>query len=336
LIRLNRFLSTTITSPLWLRHRCGHLFTSILIDKDQQGIRRLFQIILDCSSDDRVHNSLAKILSTCPKELTPDIYVQSIRSQLIELLRHSRYMPIMCLAINQLFQKYPTLIEHELFTILFEPLNLSHRSSSTCIATEEQWEVFLNDLEHLTRPVSNEPIRVHVKETYLNGLLNIYLASEKSLSSFKERYFQILIHLFSSIDDEKTLAYFEEILCRMTFLPVKFVPEQSSGFSLIIDSNPEIHMQLCVRSISKLLFAIEHNDRLIVRLCLHLLQLLVTKNDSTCAMIWTENESQLIRQQYIIMDVLKEILEYLTEHINMIIDNIDDTIRVVQVIENIS
>lgn len=332
LMLLNRLVSTTANSPVWLRQRCGDLLTSVLTDQDQQGIRRILQTVLDSSAvNDRLYTSLAQILSTCPKQLKPDAYLSCIQSQLIELMHDPRYMPIVRIAINQLYRKYPKLIEETLFSVLFQLLSVCRDRPSTGIASDEQWNTFLDDLDHLVDAVSNDDIRAYLEENHLNELVNLYLAIDKSLVPSKSRYLHILINLFSSIDQDKAVQCFEQILFRMEFVPLKFLPEQTSSFALIIDPEQENDLETFAQSISQLLFGIRNNDRLVIRIFLHLLQLLVTKNDSTQLAIWTEYERKATLQHFLVMEVLKRTLEYLTDHIDIIINNVDDTVCVLQV-----
>ena len=334
LMLLNRLLSTTVNSPAWLRQRCGDLLTSILIDEDQQGVRRILQTVLDSSAvNDRLYTSLAQILSTCPKQLPPEAYLSCIQSQLLELMHDPRYMPIVRIAINQLYRKSPKLIEETLFAVLFQVLLSCRERTSTGIASEEQWESFLDDLHQLTDAVSNEAIRVYLQENHLNELINLYLAIDKSLVPSKGKYLHVLINLLSAIDQDKAVQCFEQILFRMEFVPLKFLPDQTSNFALIVDSNQDNDLEHFAQSISQLLFAIRNNERLVIRIFLHLLQLLITKNDTSQSAIWTENERKSSLQHFLVMEVLKRILEYLTDHIDIIINNVDDTICVLQVTE---
>ena len=146
-----------------------------------------------------------------------------------------RYMPIVRIAINQLYRKYPKLIEETLFSVLFQLLSACRDRSSTGIASEDQWNTFLDDLDHLVDAVSNDDIRVYLQENRLDELINLYLAIDKSLVPSKSRYLHILINLFSSIDQDKAVQCFEQILFRMEFVPLKFLPEQTSNFALIVD-----------------------------------------------------------------------------------------------------
>jgi hypothetical protein len=331
ILLLNRLVSTTINSPIWLKNRCGDLLTSILIN---QGIRQLFQIILDSTlPNDRLYTSMAQILSKCPKQLKPEEYFQCIKSQLIELIHDKRYMPIICISINELLKKYRNLVEKEIFSVLFQPLIACRNISSDLICTEEQFEEFLNDLYNLIVIHPNEQIRIYLNENYSNELINIYLALERSLSSLKIKFFNILILIFSSIDSEKSIEYFEKLFFHFQYLPLKYLPDDSSNYHLIFDkdfeNNPEIYCQL----ITKILFSIENNQQLIIKLFLHLLQLLITKISINETSIWTQNEQQMNIKQFQIMQILKHIMEYLTEHMELFIQNIDDTIRVIQVDE---
>jgi hypothetical protein len=326
ILLLNRLLSTTINSPMWLKNRCGDLLTSILINPNNQGIRQLFQTILDSTSpNDRLYTSMSQILSTCPKQLKPEEYFQCIKSQLIELIHDKRYMPIICISINQLFKKYRKLVEEEIFTILFQPL-ISCRNE---VSTEEQFELFVDDLYNLIITTPNEQIRIYLYENYLNELLNIYLALENSLSSLKMKYFSILLTLFSSMDTEIFVQYFEKILFHFEDFSLKFSPDVSSKVCLIKDEHSENNIERFCQLLTKILFSMENNQRLIVKIFLHLLQLLITPSNQL--FIRTEKEKQNDIKQFKILQVLKFIMEYLTEHIQIIIENIDDTIKVIQV-----
>lgn len=324
---LNRLLSTTVNSPMWLKKQCGDLLTSILINKNNQGIRQLLQIILDSSvPNDQLYFSISKILSTCPKQLKPEEYFQSIKSQLIELIHDKRYMPIICITINNLLKKYRNLVENELFSILLKPL-ITCRNDEIC--SDEEFERFLDDLYNLIDIQSNEEIRNYFYENYLNELINIYLALEKSLSSLKIKFFNILIRIFSSIDTEK----FEKILFNFEYLPLKYLPDDSLKFHLINEKNSENNLEIFCQIITKILFSIENNHQLIMKIFLHLLQLLITTdNQNEQIFLWTENEKQINIKQFIIMQILKNIMEYLTEHMELFIQSIDDTIRVIQVL----
>ena len=335
ILLLNRLLTTTIHSPVWLKTRCGDLLTGILINKNNQGIRQLFQVILDSTTpNDRLYTSMAQILSKCPKQLQPDEYFQCIKSQLNELIHHPRYMPIICISINEFIQKYPHLVERDIFSVLFQPLISCRNASTDLICTEEQLEVFLNDLSNLIIIHPNESIRRYLYENYRNELLNISLALERSLSSLKLKYFNILIRIFSTIDPEKSTEDLEKLLFHFPYLPLKYLPTDSSNFHLIIDqdtnNNPEMFCQL----ISKILFSIDNHDRLIIKLFLHFLQLLITKNPIDDSLLSTEKETQTDLQQCHLMFFLKHTMEYLTEHIELFIENLDHTIQVIQVERN--
>ena len=332
IILLNRLLSTTINSPLWLKNRCGDILTSILIHPNNHGIRQIFQTILDSTSpNDRLYISMAQILSTCPKQIKPEEYFQRIKSQLIELIHDKRYMPIICISINQLFQKYPKLIEDEIFSNLFQPLISSRKHLTNQICTEEQLEIFINDLYNLIIISPNEHIRIYLYENYLKELMNIYLALEQSLSALKTTFYNIIIKIFSSMDVEICVEYFEKILFHREFLSLKFLPNDSASFSLVIDPNCENDTEIFCQLITKILFSIENNERLIVKIFLHLLQLLITDKNSNESFMWTEDERQIDVRQFKIMEVLKHIMVYLTEHIDIFIKNVNDTIQVIQV-----
>jgi len=332
ILLLNRLLSTTVNSPLWLKNRCGEFLTSIIINKNNHGIRQIFQIILDSTlPNDRLYTSMAKILSTCPKQLKPEEYFQCIKYQLIELIHDQRYMPIICITINELFKKYQKLVENEIFTILFQILISCQNHLSDEICTEEEFEIFLNDLYNLIIIHPNEQIRIYLHENYLNELINIYLALENSLSSLKMKFFNILIILFSSIDTENFFQYYEKILFHFQYLSLKYVPNNSSKFYLIIEKNLENNLERFCQLITKILFSIENNHHFIIKIFLNLLKLLITNDYSIQTFIWTENEKQINIKQFIIMQNLKYIMEYLTEHIEVFIQNIDDIVRVIQV-----
>ena len=195
LILLNRLLTTTIKSPSWLRQKCGDLFTSILIDPNCQGVGKIFQILLDSSSApsfDRLYVSLAQILSTCPKQMSPDVYLQSIKSQIFQLFHQKKFRPILSIALNQLLKKYPKLVEKEIFDELFRLLLNVENVSSNEIATIAEWDIFLNDLENLTENPSNDAIRSFLLENHLVALLNVHLALEKSFSADRQRFFSYL------------------------------------------------------------------------------------------------------------------------------------------------
>ncbi|CAF3583265.1 unnamed protein product [Adineta steineri] len=330
---LNRLLSTTINSPSWLKKRCGDILTSILIHPNNHGIRQIFQTIFDSTTpNDRLYTSMSQILSTCPKDIQPEEYIQRIKFQLIELIHDKRYMPIICIAINQLFKKYPKLIEKEIFSNLFQPLISCQNPLTEQICTEEQLNLFIDDLYNLISINSYEQIRIYLYENYLKEFINIYLALEQSLSVLKIKFFNILIILFSSIDMEICIDYFEKILFHMNFFSLKFLPNDSSNFNLILEKTSEYPLEIFCQLIIKLLFSIENNERLIVKFFLHLLQLLVTDKNLNQSFIWTENEKQTNLKQLKIMEILKYIMEYLTEHIDIFIKNVDDTIKVIQII----
>lgn len=328
ILLLNRLLSTNINSPVWLKNRCGDLLTSILIHPNNRGIHQILQTIFDSTlPNDRLYTSVAKILSTCPKQLKPEEYIQRIKPQFLELLHDQRYMPVISISINELLKKYQKLIEDELFTIIFQPL-LSCRNH----LSNERFELFIDDLFNLIVLQPNEQIRIYLLENYLNELMNIYLALESSLSSLKLKFFNIIKILFSSTPMEITIEHFKRILFNFQYLYLKFVPDISSTCNLIIDKtnpdNPEIFCQL----LTKILFSIDNNDGLIVKIFLDLLQLLITNDSSTeRPNLWTEADNQIIIKQYKIMQILKHILEYLTEHIDIFIKNVNDTIKVLQV-----
>ena len=335
LIMLNRLLSSHVKSPLWLKQRCGDQLTLILIDQDNPGIRRVLQVILDSSSSsssDRLYTSMAQILSTCPKQLTADEYIHRIRSQLIELLHEPRYQPIMSIAINQLFRKYPRSIEREIFSIVLQPLITCRDSPSTgIITTEEQLTLFIDDLAHLTQPIDNEPIRTYLHENYLRELINMYLAVDASLSAVKLPFSALVSHLFASMDTDVSLRCFEAILFRLDFVPLKFLPEQSAQFTFAIEPECDYDPELFSQTLTKLLFSIENNERLIVKLFLSLLQSLITNHDSSGSVIWTDEERRTNLRQIQILTILRRILDYLSEHVDVFIKNLDDTISVIQV-----
>ena len=329
---LNRLLSTTVNSPVWLKNRCGDLLTSILINPNHHGIRQILETIVESTSpNDRLYTSVGKILSTCPKQLKPEEYFQCIKFQFIELIHDKRYMPIICISINQLYRKYSKLVEDELFSILFRPLISCQNQSSSYICTEEQLESFINDTYNLIIMIPNEQIRIYLYENYLNELINIYLALEKSLSSLKTKFFHILTIIFSSMNIQTCIEYFKRILFHFKFLYLKFLPDLSSIFNLMIDKNDENNLEIFCQLMIKILFSIENNDCLIVKIFLDLLQLLITSNQSSELFIWTENENQMNIKQFKIMHILKHILEYLITHIDIFVKNVDDTIRVIQV-----
>jgi len=177
----------------------------------------------------------------------------------------------------------------------------------------------------------NEEIRIYLYENYLNELINIYLALEKSLSSLKLKFFNILIIIFSSIDRENIFEYIEKILFHFKYLSLKYLSDNSSKFQLIIEKNSENNLEIYCQLIIKILFSLENNHQLIVKIFLYLLKLLITNNQYNQTFIWTENEKQINIKQFIIMQCLKYFMEYLTEHMELFIQNIDDTIRVIQV-----
>jgi hypothetical protein len=90
-------------------------------------------------------------------------------------------------------------------------------------------------------------------------------------------------------------------------------------------------MERFCQLVTKILFSIENNERIIVKIFLHLLQLLITDKTSNESLIWSENERQINIKQFQIMEVLKHIMEYLTEHMEIFIKNVNDTINVIQV-----
>ncbi|CAF0838761.1 unnamed protein product [Rotaria sordida] len=333
ILLLNRLLSTTINSPLWLKNHCGNILTSILINSNNHGIQQILETIFESTlPNDRLYISIAKIFSTCPKQLKPNEYIQCIKYQFIELIHNKRFMPVICISINELFKKYSKLIENEIFSILFQPLILCHNQLSNEICTNEQLELFIDDLDNLLNIISNEQIRIYLYENYLNELINIYIALEKSLSSLKIKFFNILKILFSSMNIEICIEYFKKILFDFKYLSLKYLPDLSIKFNLIIDKNNENNIEIYCQLIIKILFSIDNNDYLIVKIFLDLLQLLITNKQLNQSYIWTENDKQLNIKQYKIMLILKYTMEYLTEHIDIFIKNVDDTIKVVQII----
>ncbi|CAF4823838.1 unnamed protein product [Rotaria sp. Silwood2] len=332
ILLLNRLLSTTINSPLWLKKQCGNLLTSILINSNNHGIQQILETIFESTlPNDHLYISIAKILSTCPKQLKPDEYIQCIKFQFIQLIHNQRFMPVICISINVLFKKYSKLIENEIFLILFQPLFICHKNLSNEICTNEQFELFINDLYNLISIVSNEQIRIYLYENYLNELINIYIALEKSLSSLKIQFLNILKILFSSMNIDICIEYFKKILFDFKYLSLKYLPDLSIKYNLIIDNDYENNIEIYCQSIIKILFSIDNNDCLIVKIFLDLLQLLITNKQLNQASIWTENDKQINIKQCKIMLILKYIMEYLTEHIDIFIKNVDDTIKVIQV-----
>ncbi|CAF3960135.1 unnamed protein product [Rotaria sp. Silwood2] len=332
ILLLNRLLSTTINSPLWLKNQCGNLLTSILINSNNHGIQQILETIFESTlPNDHLYISIAKILSTCPKQLKPDEYIQCIKFQFIQLIHNQRFMPVICISINDLFKKYSKLIENEIFLILFQPLFICHKNLSNEICTNEQFELFINDLYNLISIVSNEQIRIYLYENYLNELINIYIALEKSLSSLKIQFLNILKILFSSMNIDICIEYFKKILFDFKYLSLKYLPDLSIKYNLIIDNDYENNIEIYCQSIIKILFSIDNNDCLIVKIFLDLLQLLITNKQLNQASIWTENDKQINIKQCKIMLILKYIMEYLTEHIDIFIKNVDDTIKVIQV-----
>ncbi|CAF3184423.1 unnamed protein product [Rotaria sp. Silwood2] len=333
ILLLNRLLSTTINSPLWLKKQCGNLLTSILINSNNHGIQQILETIFESTlPNDHLYISIAKILSTCPKQLKPDEYIQCIKFQFIQLIHNQRFMPVICISINVLFKKYSKLIENEIFLILFQPLFICHKNLSNEICTNEQFELFINDLYNLISIVSNEQIRIYLYENYLNELINIYIALEKSLSSLKIQFLNILKILFSSMNIDICIEYFKKILFDFKYLSLKYLPDLSIKYNLIIDNDYENNIEIYCQSIIKILFSIDNNDCLIVKIFLDLLQLLITNKQLNQASIWTENDKQINIKQCKIMLILKYIMEYLTEHIDIFIKNVDDTIKVIQII----
>ncbi|CAF0765782.1 unnamed protein product [Adineta ricciae] len=331
---LNRLLSTTANSPLWLKTRCGEILTSILIHPNNQGVRQIFQTILDSSSaNDRLYVSMAQILSTCPKQFKPEEYIKRMKTQLLELFHEERYTIIISLAINQLYRRFPKLMKDEIFPSLFQLLISCRDQSMKHICTEEQLEVFIHDLYNLTSPIPNEQLRHYLSEAHLSELINIYFALEQSLSALKTRFFQILVTIFSSMENEQCFECFQRILFHQQVFSFKYVPGQESTFSLIVENDStDNNLQLICQLLTKLLFAIENNERLVVKIFLHFLQLLVTEKISNDDLLWSESETQRNIKQLKIMEMLKSLLEYLTEHIDIFIKNVDDTIRVIQII----
>ncbi|CAM4763040.1 unnamed protein product [Rotaria magnacalcarata] len=333
ILLLNRLLSTTVSSPIWLKNRCGDLLTSILIHPSNRGIRQILETIFDSTSpNDRLYTSVARILSTCPKQLKPEEYIQRIKYQFIELIHDQRYMPVIAMAINQLLKRYEKLIEDEILSILFHPLISCRNRLLNQICTNEQFELFINDLHNLIIIQPNEHIRIYLYENFLSELMNIYLALEHSLSPLKIKFFNIMKMLFSSMTNEIYLEYFKRILFDFKFRSLKFVPDVPSIFNLIIDENSEYNIEIYCQLITKILFSIDDNDGLVVKIFLDLLQLLITNNSSSQVLIWTENEKQTSMKQIKIMHILKYIMEYLTDHIDIFTKNVDDTIRVIQII----
>ncbi|CAF3605120.1 unnamed protein product [Rotaria sp. Silwood1] len=333
ILLLNRLLSTTINSPLWLKNHCGNILTSILINTNNHGIQQILDIIFESTlPNDRLYISISKILSTCPKQLKPDEYIQCIKFQLIELIHNKRFMPVICISINDLYKKYSKLIQDEIFSILFQPLILCQNTLSNEICTNEQFELFINDLYNLINIISNEQIKIYLYENYLNELINIYISLEKSLSSLKNQFLNILNILFSSMNIDICIEYFKKILFNFKYLSLKYLPDISIKYNLIIDKNDDINIEIFCQSIIKILFSIENNDCLIIKIFLDLLQLLITNKQLNQADIWTENDKQISIKQYKIMQILKYIMEYLTEHIDIFIKNVDDTIKVIQII----
>lgn len=331
---LNRLLSTTVNSPVWLKIRCGDLLTSILINPNNNGIRQILETIFESTTpDDRLYTSVGKILSACPKQLKPEEYIQRIKCQFIELIHDRRFMPVICISINQLLKKYPKLIADEIFSVLFEPLISCQNHSMKRICNEQQLELFINDLYNLISIVPNEQIRTYLYENYIKELMSIYFALEKSLSSLKTSFFNCLSLLFSSMNIEICIEYLKKILFDIEFLSLKFtLPDDTSTFCLIVNENEEIVIEVFCQLIMKVLLSIENNDRLIVRTFLDLLQLLVTNNQTNSSVLWTENEQQMSLKQFKTMQILKYTMEYLAEHIDLVIKNVDDTIKVIQVL----
>ncbi|UJR26632.1 hypothetical protein I4U23_007950 [Adineta vaga] len=331
---LNRLLSSTVNSPQWLKTRCGELLTSILIHPNNHGVRQIFQTILDSTlPNDRLYISMAQILSTCPKQIQPEEYIQRIQLQLIELIHDQRYMPIICIAINQLYKKYPKLIEDEIFSRLFQPLITCRNHSTNEICKEQQLEIFIDDLYNLISPIPNEQLRIYLFKVYLYELMNIYVALDQSLSALKIKFFQILRIIFSSIEIDQFLESFEQILFSQQLLPLKYLSDQESSFSLIHENDSNnYNIQLFCQLLMKLVYSLDNNERLVVKIFLHFLQLLTTEKIFTEELLWTENETQRNWKQLKIMEILKLIMEYLTEHIDIFIKNVDDTVRVIQII----
>jgi len=334
---LNRLLSTNIQSPMWLKHQCGNILTSILIDENQQGIRQILQTIFDSTTavNDRLYVSMAKILSACPKSLQPDQYIQCIKYQLIELIHEPKFMPIICITISELFRKYPQIIEKEILSNIFNIFLLCRNPIDRQIYSEEQMNVFLDDLSNLLTIHSNDQLRIYIGETYWNELINLYLALERSCSSLKMKYSQILIQIFSSMTNEQLMNIFKKILFELHYLFLKYQTNDQAKFELIYEQTNENNLEIFSQSISKLLFSIENHSKLTVQIFLSFLQLLIIKPVEE-KFLWTNNEKLQFEKQYLIMQILKSILEYLTEHMDIFVQNLDDIIRTIQVISLIS
>ncbi|CAF4834374.1 unnamed protein product, partial [Rotaria sp. Silwood2] len=148
------------------------------------------------------------------------------------------------ISINDLFKKYSKLIENEILLILFQPLFICHKNLSNEICTNEQFELFINDLYNLISIVSNEQIRIYLYENYLNELINIYIALEKSLSSLKIQFLNILKILFSSMNIDICIEYFKKILFDFKYLSLKYLPDLSIKYNLIIDNDYENNIEI--------------------------------------------------------------------------------------------
>ncbi|CAF1541019.1 unnamed protein product, partial [Rotaria sordida] len=109
---------------------------------------------------------------------------------------------------------------------------------------------------------------------------------------------------------EICIEYFKKILFDFKYLSLKYLPDLSIKFNLIIDKNNENNIEIFCQLIIKILFSIDNNDYLIVKIFLDLLQLLITNKQLNQSYIWTENDKQLNIKQYKIMLILKYILEY--------------------------
>ena len=119
----------------------------------------------------------------------------------------------------------------------------------------------------------------------------------------------------------------------MKFLPLKFSPEKSSTTTicLTIDRQDEKIFEIFIEKFCQILFQIENQPRLILQFFLQLLQSFIFQNDESPVTIWTEKEKEKTIEEIFILDVLKRILEFFSENINVVLDHLDDTIRVTQV-----
>lgn len=330
LLVLNRLVSSSTSSPVWIRQKCGEMLSSAVLEPDHHGVRRILLSVLEATtSNDRLRVSLGKIFSTCPKNVSKEFYVEFLSVELVELFYERNLRPIIVETLKQMHKNFGRIVENRIFDEIFRRISSFDELKNL---DEKSLTVLIDDLDDLTGDASFDSIRRFLVEKFFANLTTIFFLVENSLFFMKKRFFDVFQRLFSALTVEETSRNLLEMISDPKQFSIRFEPDENGNFRIFQSQNERIEIEQIAETLFRLVSTIERRDEIVMKIFLELLRNSTKKTERNSDFLWTEQEKLSQINQIVSLKFLEKLTAFLSENVEFIVQNLDETIEIVEII----